>query len=321
MAFKPPAPVPGGLWRRVPPAVFPPILGLFGVGIAWRRATDTFALPAGLAETILGAVTLLYLFALLAYVVKILRRPSVIREELRMLPGQAGVGAMVLCLYLLAITLAPYAAGLARAILLAAFSAHASLVVLLVHHFVTGPAEQRRVTPVWHLNFVGFIVGALAATVFEYYLPALGIFLLTSLVAAVIWSVSAEQLVKQTVPAPLRPLLAIHLAPVAFFGLVAHALELDAVAMGCGGVAALLLLWFVARIRWLIGAGFSALWGAFTFPLAATAGLWVSLGGIWRVPGGVAIVAATLVTLPIAWRIVRAWAQGQLAIKTNAATA
>lgn len=321
MAFKAPSPAPSGLWRRVPPAVFPPIMGLFGVGIAWRRATETFVLPPGLAETILGAVTLLYLFALLAYVVKLLRRPSVIREELRMLPGRAGVGAMVLCLYLLAITVAPYAAGLARAILMTGFAVHAALVVLLVHQFATGPAEQRRVTPVWHLNFVGFIIGALAATAFEFYLLALGLFLGTALAAALIWAVSAEQLVKETVPAPLRPLLAIHLAPVALFGLVAHALELEAVAMGCAGVATLLLLWFVVRVRWLTEAGFSALWGAFTFPLAATAGLWVSLGGIWRVPGGVALVGATLVTLPIAWKVVRAWAHGQLAIKTNAATA
>lgn len=321
MAFKPPAPTPPGLWRRVPPAVFPPILGLFGLGLGWRRAVDAFGLPRGLGETILGAVTLLFLFALLAYAVKLLRRPSVLVEELRILPGRTGVTAMVLCLYLLSITLAPYAGTAARSILVAGFAAHAALALLLIVLFVRGPAEQRRVNPVWHLHFVGFVIGALAATVFRHYIEAFGIFLATAVAAAVIWAISAEQMVKETVPAPLRPLLAIHLSPVALFGLVAHALDLEAVAMGSAGVAALLLAWFAVRARWLTEAGFSALWGAFTFPLAATATLWISLGGAWRVAGGVSLVAATLAILPIAWKILRSWAGGQLALKTNAATA
>ena len=321
MAFKPPAPTPPGLWRRVPPAIFPSIMGLFGLGLAWRRGVAAFGLPAGIAETILGAVTLLFLFALVAYSAKFLRRPAVLVEELRILPGRAGVAAMLLCLYLLSVTLAPYVPGVARTLLWCSLALHGAFVLLLVGVFVTGPAEQRRVNPVWHLSFVGFIISALPAAVFEEYLTALGLFVATVLIAAFVWAVSAEQLVKETVPAPLRPLLAIHLAPVALFGQVAQALELQAVALGCAGVAGLLLLWFTARARWLTEAGFSALWGSFTFPLAATAGLWLGLGGIWRLPGGVALVAATLVTLPIAWKVVQSWTRGQLAIKTNAATA
>ena len=321
MAFKPPAPTPAGLWRRVPPAIFPAIMGLFGLGLGWRRATGVFGVPPGIGEAILGAVTLLYLFGLLAYAVKLLRRPLVLVEDLRILPGRAGVAAMVLCLYLLSMTLAPYAAPLARAVLGAGFAAHAGLVLLLLRQLLAGPAEQRRVTPVWHLSYVGFIIGALAATVYEFYLAALSLFAATALLAAFIWAASAEQMLKETVPAPLRPLLAIHLAPLALFGLVAHALELDAVALGCAGIAALAVLWFLTRARWLTEAGFSALWGAFTFPVAATANLWLSVGGIWRVPGGVALVAATLVVLPIGWKVIALWARGQLAIRTNAATA
>lgn len=321
MTFKPPAPTPPGLWRRVPPAIFPSIMGLFGLGLAWRRGTDVFVLPRGIAETILGAVALLFVFAFLAYSVKVIRRPSVIVEELRILPGRAGVVTMVLSLYLLSITLAPYSAVVAQAILVAGFSVHAALVVLLVHQFVTGPAEQRRVTPIWHLSYVGFIIGAQAATLFEFYVLSLVLFVATALIAALIWSVSLEQVIKETVPAPLRPFLSIHLAPVALLGLVAAALELDAVAMGCAGIAALMMVVLVARVLWLTEAGFSALWGAFTFPLAATANLWLTVGGIWRWPGGIALVAATLIVPAIAFRVVRLWAGGQLAVKTNAAIA
>lgn len=321
MAFKAPAPTPAGLWRRVPPAIFPVMMGLFGLGLAWRQGAETFGLPAGIGEAILGAVTLLFLFSLLAYAVKLLRRPGVIAEDIRILPGRAGVAAMVLCLYLLSLALAPHAAAVARGVLWAGFAVHAGFLAVLLRQMAIGPAEQRRVTPVWHLAFVGPVIGALAATAFQLYLLALVLTFVTVLVAALVWAASAEQALKETVPAPLRPLLAIHLAPLALFGLVAHALELDAVALGCGGIAALAVLWFLVRARWLTEAGFSALWGAFTFPIAATANLWLSLGGFWRVPGGVALVAATLVILPIGWKVMRLWAHGRLAVKTNAATA
>ena len=122
MAFKPPAPTPPGLWRRTPPAVFPPIMGLFGLGLAWRRAAERFSVPDGLAEAILGAVTLLFLFAALAYAVKFARRPMVLLEDLRILPGRAGIAAMVLCLYLLSFTLAPYGPALAQAVLFGTFA-------------------------------------------------------------------------------------------------------------------------------------------------------------------------------------------------------
>ena len=321
MAFKPPAPTPSGLWRRVPPAIFPPIMGLFGLGLAWRRAETVFALPSGISDTILGAVTLLYLFALVAYVVKITRRPGVVAEDLRILPGRAGLGTMVLCLYLLAIAVLPHSASLAWVVLVAGFATHALLVVLLILQLVKGPAEQRRVTPVWHLNYVGFIIGALAAALMQYYLFAFALFMATAIVAALIWAVSLEQFVKEDVPAPLRPLLSIHLAPVALIGLVAGSLDLDAVAMGSSGIAALLFVWFMARMPWLIASGFSPFWGSFTFPMAATANLWLSVGGAWRYPGAIALVAATFVVPAIAFRVLKLWAKGSLSVKTNAATA
>jgi tellurite resistance protein len=75
------------------------------------------------------------------------------------------------------------------------------------------------------------------------------------------------------------------------------------------------------RAGWLLEAGFSPLWGAFTFPLAAVANFWLVLGGAWRLPGGLALVAATVVIPPIAIKVMQLWAKGQLAVKTNAATA
>ncbi|HHY01804.1 MAG TPA: hypothetical protein GX686_02910, partial [Paracoccus sp.] len=57
-----------------------------------------------------------------------------------------------------------------------------------------------------------------------------------------------------------------------------------------------------------------------------TAGLWVALwqlhpSELHRLIAGVTLVAATLVVIPILALVLRAWAQGRLPVKTNAAIA
>ena len=91
-------------------------------------------------------------------------------------------------------------------------------------------------------------------------------------------------------------------------------------------LALALLVLGLAAARWLLADGFSALWGALTFPVAATAGLWVTLWQVQptelhRLIAGVVLVIATLVTVPILALVLKAWAQGRLPVRTNAAIA
>jgi len=321
MAFKPPTPTPPGLWRRTPPAIFPPVMGLFGLGLAWRRAAQEFAVPPGVGEAMLGATVLLFVFSLLAYGTKAARRPAAVTEDLRVLPGRAGLAALAMCLHLLVLTITPYAPHRAAVLLWVGLALHATLIAAVLRGFARGPAEQRRVTPVWHLTFVGPIVAALAAAGLGQERLALALFAATGLAAAAIWGASLAQFGRETVPAPLRPLLAIHLAPAALLGMTAAALGMPGLAAGFAALAAVMLAALTVSALWLTRAGFSPLWGAFTFPLAATASLWLVLGGVWRLPGGLALVAATLIVPPIAWKVMQSWAKGQLAAKTNASVA
>ncbi len=321
MAFKAPPPTPKGLWRRTPPAIFPAVMGLLGLGLGWRRGVGEFALPPGFADLVLGAVSALALFALLTYVVKFMRRPAVVLEDLKILPGRAGVSAAVLCLYLLAAVFGPISPEQARPLLLLGMAVHAAFTVALIYVFAKGPPEQRRVTPVWHLSFTGWVLAAMVALSLG--LPGLAraLFWLSLIAALAIWSLSIQQFSRETVPAPLRPLLAIHLAPAAILGIVAHGFHANGMAMVFGLLAAVGLAVMVLRGRWMLAGGFSPLWGAFTFPLAATANLWLTLGGFWRVPGAVLLIVASIAVPMIAAKIFKLWASGQLAMKTNAAIA
>ncbi|MDT8855694.1 tellurium resistance protein [Paracoccaceae bacterium Fryx2] len=307
------------LFQRMPPAVFPSILGLSGLGLALRRGLEALDLPAAPAEALLGAVFLLWAFAVVGYAVKTARRPGVVAEDLRILPGRAGLASMTLGLLLLAAVLEPYAPGAARAALFLGLALHAGLAGLILRQILTAPQGGRDVTPVWHLSFVGFIIGGLAA--FPLGLPGLGNALLwgTIPVAMAVWGISLVQLLRRIPPAPLRPLLAIHLAPASLFGTVAALAGLPVLAAGFAVLGATILLALLAAGRWITASGFSPLWGAFTFPLAAYAGSLFAQG--FDLPGIVVLMAALALVPWVAIKVLKSWAKGELAVKTNAALA
>ncbi len=312
-----------GFGRRTPPALFAPVMGLFGLGLGWRAAADAYGVSAGVGDLILGAVALLYVFVLIAWVAKPLRRPGVVLEELRVLPGRAGLAAGSLSLMLLATALAPLVPSVALGMALLAFALHLVFVGVLVVVLWRGPPEGRVVTPVFHLSFVGFIIGGLAANALGYHGAAQALVWAMVIPAGIIYGLSARQLVVQIPPAPLRPLLAIHLAPACLLTLVAHGAGLEA-AHAFGALAAAIFVALVVSARWLVAAGFSALWGAFTFPLAAFASALIVLSGgqgAMGIAGGVVLVLATLAIPAITFRIFQLWPGGKLAAKTNAAEA
>ena len=102
MHFVAPVPTPKGLARRVPPAIFPPLMGILGLGLAFRQAAWHWPALAPVSELVLGAGTCLALVALCAYGLKVARRPGVVAEEIGVLPGRLGLSALAVCLYLLA---------------------------------------------------------------------------------------------------------------------------------------------------------------------------------------------------------------------------
>jgi tellurite resistance protein len=310
------------LWRQTPPAIFPPIMGLFGLGLAWRRGEAELGLPAVLSELILGAASLLFLFALIAWLAKPFRRPSVVVEELRVLPGRAGLAAMTLSLMLFAAALVPHAPRLASLVLLAGVVAHTLLALLMVRVLFVGRDEARTVTPVWHLSFVGFIIAPLAGIPLGYVVPSQIILYATVPLAALIWAASLWQMISGAPPAPLRPLLAIHLAPACLFASVAAMLGMGLLALAFALFAAAIALALLVAGRWIAAAGFSPLWGAFTFPLAALASALFAVAGgasALQLAAGLVMVVATLAIPPITYKVLQAWARGGLAARTNAA--
>lgn len=321
MRFAPVTPTPRGFARRVPPAIFPPIMGLFGLGLGWRRFAALADMPSAPAEIILGGVTLLFLFSLAAYAAKMMRRPTIVADDLGVLPGRLGLSALFACLYLSAVVLHPYLPRLSGLLIVGAVIIQIGLMALILRVLAALPATARQLRAAGHLYFTSPLVGAMAAALTGQ--DMLGLMLLAgSLVVGVpIWLADLIGILRGRLPPPpLRPVLALHLSVTAVAGITSDALGYTGAAQFFAWLAAVTLLALVLGMPWLTRSGFSALWSAFTFPLAATASLWLSLGGLWLWQGQVALLAATGIVPAIAFRVMKMWAGGQLAIKTNAAS-
>ena len=313
------------LFARTPPAIFPSILGLLGLGLAARKGAEVLGLDqsplGGLVEAALGGLMILWLFAITALFAKILRRVGVLVEDLRVLPGRAGLSAATMSGMAAGAVLVPYAPGLALGLVVAALVAHGLVALILIATLARMAPEARSVSPVFHLAFVAFILGALPLAQLGAIAAATAIFWATLTVASAIWAVSLLQLLRINPPAPLRPFLAIHLAPAALLSRVAGELGFPSLALGLAVLGMMILLALLAAARWITVAGFSPLWGAFTFPLTAFSAALLTLGGTWEWPGLVLLVLALGIVPAIAWNVLKLWPGNRLATKTNAAEA
>ena len=309
------------LFARTPPAIFPPILGLLGLAAALRLMLGRLGWDQGPGDLLSGLAVALWVFGALAYVVKIARRPAVVAEDLRGLPGRSGLAALTMGGMAAAGLLAIYSGPVAAALLVLSLAGHAILALLLIRLLLALPPEARAVNPTLHLSLVGFIVAAAPALALGWGWLAEVLFWTMLPVAVVIWGLSLRQFARTVPPAPLRPLLAIHLAPAALLGAVAGMLakpELGVMFTGLGLVYVILL---VTSARWLLEAGVTAMWGAFTFPLAALATALLITGGVWLWAGVVLTLVGLGVIPGILWWVLKRWPGGKLAAVTNAAEA
>lgn len=309
------------LFAQTPPALFLALLGLLGLGLALRKAAQVTGLPGAPVEAALGALVVIWVFAVVAIKAKVLRRFGTLTEDLATIPGRAGLAGATMSGMVLASVVLPYSAGLATVLAFGSLIAHGIMAAIVLVVMARQPAAARRLTPVWHLTFVGFVAAAAPLAELGWSDTARDLLFAAMPLAALIWGVSAAQLVARVPPAPLRPLLVLHLAPAALFAAVAAQLGLTPLALGFAGLAGLIFVLLVLSARWITEAGFSALWGAMTFPLAALAGALLTLGGGWTTAGLVLTALATPLIVTLGWRILRLWPGGKLAARTNAAAA
>jgi tellurite resistance protein len=287
-------------------------MGLGGLGLSWRKAADLAGAPAWPGEALMALAVLAWLLVLGLNAWRAISHPAAALEDWRH-PFRAGflaagtIGGMVA-----AAALIPWAPGLARVLLLAAVAAHLALGVAILARVLRGEGHRDMLGPPLLFPLVGNIVAPLVAAplgmpMLAWMLLGLGGTLWVAFMPLLLWRLIEGP----RLPAPLRPSLAILLAPPTVGSLAVAAL----VGVGPGvwalyGLALFVLAMLAVTLGGMLEAGFTPAVWAFTFPLANFASVTLLLA-----PGWIAwpvLLAVTAVILLIAGLTLAALRGGRL---------
>jgi len=274
------------LWRSTPPAIFPVCLGLLGLGLGWRNAAEYLPIAHEIGDVLLGLGCAYYLFFLICYLCKLVARPMVLFEDSTIPPARAGIAAMAMSMMLLAAALLPFGIS-APFVWWAGVIAQIGASAIGVYAIWHDPPEAKQFSTFQYLIFVGPVVGPIAGIRLGYVTESI-VLTLAALVAYVIITIGlALQMRRQRPPVPLRPSLAIMLAPVCLFATSFGLLGVDWAFVGFYWASMVVAGGLILLVPWMIKGGWSPVWASFTFPLAAF--LQVQVMAFAKFGGGLAL--------------------------------
>lgn len=304
----------GATLRGLPLGIYGMVMGLTGLGLAWRAA----GAPAWLSEPwiALGAAVLALLFAL--HLAKLVRHADAVRVELAN-PALLGFcGALPVGLSLVAAGLAAHAAGLAAVLWWIAYGLHLAFMAGGVVRWLAG-MKLAEFNTGWIILMVGGIVVPVGGLPLGYARAAEWLFAASVALAPVLMGLSAWRAASPPpLPAAARPTWFVLLAPPMLLyingpDVWAPSAWLDAAYFG-GMLLALWLLFYARRFwRWPFSPG----WWSFTFPLDAVAVASLRYADahpapLWRGLAWAALALATACVLLVAARTLSALRAGRL---------
>jgi len=230
--------------RRIPASFFPIVMGLGGLGQAWRAAARTHAGLAPVGDALVLAAVALWILLCASYAAKWIGAPELARSEAAHPVSGAFVPLAPASLLLLLPALVPWLGGAGDALFIVLAAVQIAATASFVARSLGGKLEASAITPAWHL----------------------------AVVAGLLFSGGAAAALGYLLAPPMRPLLAIELAAPAVV-LITYATlaggEADALALGLFGWTLFVAVMLSVLVRWLCEAPFGAGYWAFTFPAAA----------------------------------------------------
>lgn len=245
----------------------------------------------------------------LLVMIKIVRRPDVLRRDLKN-PIIASVsGTIFMTAMQLAVYAEPFLGNGAFLFWLAAVSGHAMLIIWFTRRFFRC-FELKNVFPTYFITYVGIAVAAVTAPAFDMQVFGRGVLGFALVSYAVLFVLVSWRYHKHPIPLAARPLFCIYTAPMSLCltgYLAITAAPSPAIAITMGVLAQLLYLIVLCRLPRLLHLPFYPSYAAFTFPFVITATglskLLTALAGLgmtiptplWFLAGFETLVAAWLV--------------------------
>lgn len=307
---------------HVPVPLFATVMGLGGLGLAWRRAHEALGLPSAVGEAVLALAAVAFVLVAGLYLTKALRHPAAVKAEFAHPVRSSFFPTITIGLMILAGAALPYAPKLAEAMWLAAAALHLVFAVYLMGRWIGMSHELHTFNPAWFIPVVGNVLAPLVGVRLGYvevswFFFSVGLVFWLALLPVLLYRVIFHDMV----PARLVPTLFIFLAPPAVGFLSYLQLNggvLDAAARVLFFTALFTALLLVRLAPMFLKVPFAVSWWAFTFPSAATAVAGLSyhhaLGGgaASATLAGVLLAAATVIVTLVTLRTLKALADRAL---------
>jgi tellurite resistance protein len=302
--------------RELPIGYYGAVMGLVGLGLAFRAAAPLFPgvvrAPVYVTEPWIWLGALAFLFLLPAYIAKLARHPDAVRAEFTN-PLQLGFcGALPVGMSLLAGGLAPYFFPIADLLWWIAFALMLAFQAWALIRFLAGGIELAQMNAGWLIVLVGGIVLPGPGLALGHDEASRFVFGVSAVAAAVLVPILLYRaMAAPALPEVLRPSWFVLLVPPSLIyangvALYPEAIFLESV-FGFGVVlAAALLVYARGFARWTFGPP----WWAFTFPLDALAYAAVRYAQqhpapVWKGLAAASLLLAAFFVLLVLWRTLR----------------
>lgn len=270
-------PEPGKLksFPDVPVSAFAAVLGIAGLGLAWRKAAALLGIAPWIGEVVIFAGVLVFAWIAAAYGMKIMRSPSAMQAEFDDLQHASYFATVPLSLQLFAAGAVPLDHAIATLMWVTGSGAQFILLLIILKRWMAGGHTRRSFRPSLFLPSAGLLLGPATAS----QLGFIELGWMMFVVGLLFWLVFLAMLFNRLffdmpVTDDEAPLLAIAITPpaLAFMSYVALNQNLiDGFARFLFYSTIFFLILVLAYAQRIIGLRFNMAMWALTFPAAAAA--------------------------------------------------
>ena len=258
---------------HVPVAVFSAVMGLAGLGLAWRKAHHVFDWPVVIGEVVLGLAAVVFVAVTVLYAAKVLRHGAAVRGEFEHPVRSNFFPTFSVSLILLAIAALPLHRETALVLWGAGAAVHMALTLNLIGRWLQREVSILAINPAWFIPAVGNILVPIAGVrlgfpEISWLFFSIGLIFWLLLFVIVFYRIVFHD----QMPPRLVPTMFILIAPPAagfqaYLALSGGVVDNFSRILFYFGLYLTLLLFSLGRK--FIAVPFAISWWAFTFPLCA----------------------------------------------------
>lgn len=307
---------------HVSPALFAMVMGIAGLGLAWRKSHELFGMPVHVGEILLVAAGVVYIAVAALYLVKMARHWSQFMVDFNHPIRSNFLPAASIGLLLLSAAARPHSMAGAEVLFIGGVILHLVLAVRAIARWITHNYEIHHSNPAWFIPVVGNVLVPIPGVPLGYVELSWFFFAVGLVFWIVLFTIIFNRIIfHDQLPEKFVPTLFIMIAPPAL-GFIAY----QALSGGMIDHIARILVYFALFITLLVASmsrrflklPFALSWWAYTFPLdamAIAALIYADAIGdlIWlKVIAGLVLAAATIVVALVFARTLKGLFLGEI---------